>query len=110
METHSHTAVLHTEKRTCIFSASTVAIGAVAYLRTIDVDGDLQVGFVMGKSKLAPWPAHTIPRLELCAAALAVQMYEQIRDDMYIHVDAVRFFTDGRIVLGYVHNSTRCFF
>lgn len=95
----------------CIFSdASTVAIGAVAYLRAIDPDDKPHVGFVMGKSRLAPRPAHTIPRLELCAAVLAVQVYELIRDEMDIDVDAVRFFTDSRIVLGYIHNSSRRFY
>ncbi|KAM4544606.1 uncharacterized protein PAE49_017493 [Odontesthes bonariensis] len=95
----------------CIFSdASTIAIGAVAYLRAITADGKPHMGFVMGKSRLAPRPAHTIPRLELCAAVLAVQMYELIRDEMDIDVDAVRFFTDSRIVLGYIHNSSRRFY
>lgn len=54
----------------CIFSdASTMAVGAVAYLRAINNEGQCYVGFVMGKSKLAPRPAHTVPRLELCAAS-----------------------------------------
>ncbi|XP_049341522.1 uncharacterized protein LOC125806060 [Astyanax mexicanus] len=98
-------------KELCIFcDASTTAIGAVAYLRTIDANGNPHVGFVMGKSKLAPRPAHTIPRLELCAAVLAVQMYELIRDEMDMHVDTVRFFTDSKIVLGYIHNSSRRFY
>ncbi|KAJ8381227.1 hypothetical protein SKAU_G00020050 [Synaphobranchus kaupii] len=96
----------------CIFSdASTVAIGAVAYLRTINADGKAHTGFIMGKSKLAPRPDHTIPRLELCAAMLAVQMYELIRDEMdIIHVGAVSFYTDSRIVLGYIHNSSKRFY
>ena len=51
----------------------------------------------MGKSKLAPRPAHTIPRFKLCAAVLAVQMYELTRDD-------------SKIVLGYIHNSSRRFY
>ena len=64
-----------------IFSdASTVAIGVVAYLRVVDSEGQRHVGFVMGKSKLAPRPAHTIPHLELCAAVLTVEMYELIRN------------------------------
>lgn len=70
-------------KELCLFSdASTVAIGAVAYLRVVDADNKCQVGFVMGKAKLAPRPAHTIPRLELCAAVLAVEMYVTIRDEI----------------------------
>ncbi|KAK0145245.1 hypothetical protein N1851_015867 [Merluccius polli] len=51
--------------------ASTKAIGSVAYLKLTDTDGNVHVGFVMGKAKLAPLPEHTVPRLELCAAVLA---------------------------------------
>lgn len=48
----------------CVFSdASTMAIAAVAYLRVLDSDGRWHIGFVMGKSKLATYPVHTIPRL-----------------------------------------------
>ncbi|XP_064864890.1 uncharacterized protein LOC135564299 [Oncorhynchus nerka] len=93
-----------------IFSdASTVAIGAVAYLRVIDSEGQCHVGFVMEKSKLAPRPAHTIPRLELCAALLAVEMYELIKDEIDIDVNAAKFYTDSKIVLGYIHNVTKRF-
>ncbi len=58
---------VHTEL--CVFSdASTKAIGAVAYLKALQKDGLVEVGFVMGKAKLAPLSEPTIPRLELCAA------------------------------------------
>ncbi|XP_063758693.1 uncharacterized protein LOC134877201 [Eleginops maclovinus] len=98
-------------KELCIFSdASTVAIGAVTYMRATDAEGQYHVGFVMGKSKLAPRPAHTIPRLELCAAVLAVELYELISDEMDVEVDTVKFFTDSKIVLGYIHNCTRRFY
>ncbi|KAJ8335408.1 hypothetical protein SKAU_G00387500 [Synaphobranchus kaupii] len=63
-----------------------------------------------GSPSWPPGPDHTIPRLELCAAVLAVQMYELIRDEMDIHVDAVSFYTDSRIVLGYIHNSSKRFY
>ncbi|XP_074518426.1 uncharacterized protein LOC141784488 [Halichoeres trimaculatus] len=98
-------------KELCIFSdASTIAIGAVAYLRAMDSEGQTHVGFVMGKSKLAPRPAHTVPRLELCAAVLAVELYDLIRDELDIELDAVKFFTDSKIVLGYIHNTSRRFY
>ncbi|XP_028996228.1 uncharacterized protein LOC114849211 isoform X1 [Betta splendens] len=98
------------KKELCIFSdASIVAIGAVAYLHTVDSEGH-HVGFVMGKSKLAPRPAHTVPRLELCAAVLAVEIFELIRDELDVKVDNVKFFTDSKIVLGYIHNASRRFY
>ena len=95
----------------CIFSdASTMAIGAVAYLRAINNEGQCHVGFIMGKSKLAPRPAHTVPRLELCAAVLAVELYDLLRDEIDTDMDAVKFFTDSKIVLGYIYNNTKRFY
>lgn len=40
--------------------------------------GNSQVSFDMDKVKLAPVPEHTIPRLELCAAVLAVDLADLI--------------------------------
>nr|XP_055053880.1 uncharacterized protein LOC129439016 [Misgurnus anguillicaudatus] len=98
-------------KELWIFSdASTTAIGAVAYLRAIDQEEQCHFGFIMGKSKLAPRPAHTVPRLELCAAVLAVELYDLLKDEMDILWDAVNFFTDSKIVLGYIHNTSRRFY
>eukprot|EP00079_Xenopus_tropicalis_P024746 XP_012817710.2 PREDICTED: uncharacterized protein LOC100485864 [Xenopus tropicalis] len=98
-------------KELYVFSdASNTAIGAVAYLKTIDVCNKCSVGFVMGKSRLSPKPAHTIPRLELCAAVLTVELYELIRDEIDKDLDAVRFFTDSKTVLGYICNTSRRFF
>lgn len=94
----------------CLFSdASTQAIAAVAYLRVTSNEKQCHVGFIMGKAKLAPHPAHTVPRLELCAAVLAAEMADMIRSEMDIGIHAVRFFTDSRIVLGYIHNTSRRF-
>lgn len=64
----------------------------------------------MGKSRLAPCPAHTIPPLELCAGVLAVERYELIRDEIDAEVEAVKFFLDSKIVLGYICNSTKRFY
>ena len=62
-----------------VFSdASEKAISTVAYLRTVSDTGKVELGFVSGKSKVAPKHGHTIPRLELCAAQLAVEMAEVI--------------------------------
>ncbi len=92
----------------CIFSdASTLAIAAVAYLRVIDSNGQPHVGFVMGRSKLAPFAAHTVPRLELCAAVVAVELMELIKGEIDLELHNIHFYTDRRIVLGYIHNVTR---
>lgn len=71
--------------------ASTRAVGAVAYLKLTDGDGHSEVGFLIGKARLAPKPDITIPRLELCAAVLAVEVAELVLDELDITVDQVSF-------------------
>ncbi|XP_076849293.1 uncharacterized protein LOC143497287 [Brachyhypopomus gauderio] len=94
----------------CVFSdASVKAIAAVAYLKVTREDGHNEVGFVMGKAKLAPVPELTIPRLELCAAVLAVEMSEVLKEELKIEIDRTTFYTDSKVVLGYISNQTRRF-
>ncbi|KAJ8369941.1 hypothetical protein SKAU_G00099690 [Synaphobranchus kaupii] len=95
----------------CVFSdASTKAIAAVAYLKAIDEHGKSDVGFVLGKAKLAPLSDPTIPRLELCAAVLAVEMAELILEELDLKPDAVHFYCDSKVVLGYIYNETKRFY
>lgn len=105
----SLTKAVYTEL--CIFSdASTKAIGVVAYLRAVQEGGKVEVGLVMGKAKLAPQSALTIPRLELCAAVLAVEVADVIQEELDLKLDAIRFFTDSKVVLGYIYNETKRFY
>ncbi|KAM9771204.1 uncharacterized protein ACBT44_004535 [Syngnathus typhle] len=99
------------QKEICIFSdASTKAIGAVAYLRTTNEDGQIHVGFILGKAKLSPPSEPTIPRLGLCAAVLAVEMAELIVQEIDLPLDAVTFYCDSKVVLGYIHNQSKRFY
>ncbi|VDI30798.1 Hypothetical predicted protein [Mytilus galloprovincialis] len=94
-----------------VFSdASEKAIAAVAYLRTTDSSGEPNIGFILGKAKVAPTSGHTIPRLELSAAVLAVEITQTIVDNLDLHIDNVKFYTDSKVVLGYISNETRRFF
>ncbi|XP_037399818.1 uncharacterized protein LOC108416929 [Pygocentrus nattereri] len=100
-----------TRKELHVFAdASVKAIAAVAYLKVIDAEEKPHVGFVLGKAKLAPQSAHTIPRLELGAAVLAVEIAEVITSELDIDLNAVEFYTDSRVVLGYISNQTRRFY
>ena len=90
--------------------ASEKAIAAAAYMKTTDVSGQMSVVFIMGKSKLAPVGGHTIPRLELCAAVLAVEIAEILSVQMDLPCASMFFHTDSKVVLGYISNRTRRFF
>lgn len=89
-------SLLSTQHRElCVFSdASTTSISAVAYLRAVDDEGHSYVGYCMGKSKLAPCHSHTVPRLELCAAVLAVELADTLLDGLDIETHSVKFYTD----------------
>ena len=90
--------------------ASEWAIAAVAYLRYQDKDHDPCIGFVIGKAKVAPLPRHTIPRLELCAALLAVDISELATEYLDIELDDIKFYSDSKVVLGCIYNQTRRLF
>jgi hypothetical protein len=63
----------------------------------------------MGKSKVAPRLASSVPRLELRAAVLGIEIACIIRDQMDVRADHFKFFTDSKIVLGYIYNHTKRF-
>ena len=78
-------ACLSSAQHTDVFSdASVKAIAAVAYLKVTDGEGRCHVGFIIGKAKLAPTSAHTVPRLELRAAVLAVEIAELVVSELDI--------------------------
>ena len=54
--------------------ASTLAFGAVAYLRWRISETEFECRLVMAKCKLAPMRQLPIPKVELCSAVLAVRM------------------------------------
>ena len=100
-----------TNKEVHVFSdASEKAIAAVAYLKTTAEDGGSQLGFLIGKAKVAPTSGHTIPRLELCGAVLAVEIAEIVSDQLGISPACMHFHTDSKVVLGYINNQTKRFY
>lgn len=87
--------------------ASEKAVSAVAYVKD---SSDYSIGFVMGNCKLAPLHGHTIPRLELCAALLGAEMADTIIQALDNPFSAVRYFSDSKVVLGYLYNTTKRFY
>ncbi|XP_062614642.1 uncharacterized protein LOC134276399 [Saccostrea cucullata] len=100
----------HRKELLIFCDASELAIAAVCYLKVHYPDGSTSQGFVLGKAKVAPVSGHTIPRLELCAAVLAVNVGQTAKEQLKIEIDDVKYFSDSRIVLGYINNAKKRFF
>ncbi|XP_061166393.1 uncharacterized protein LOC133175314 [Saccostrea echinata] len=99
-----------TRREVLVFcDASKDIIAAVAYLKLQDNDTS-STSFLLGKAKVAPVHGHTIPRLELCAAVLATEIAEFVRDQLKIPAEDFHFFSDSQIVLGYISNESRRFY
>ena len=85
--------------------ASEVGMGVVVYLRLIDTHGRIHCSFVLGKARVTPLKAITIPRLELTACTMAVKLSKVITDQLEYQIDAIHFWTDSMSVLRYIANT-----
>ena len=90
--------------------ASEMAISTVCYLRIVYNTCQVQVAFVLGKTKLTPVHATTIPLLELCAAILVVEMDKLVHEELERKPDSVTYYSDSKVVLGYISNESRRFY
>ena len=81
--------------------ASLKGYGSVVYLRQEDCEGNACISFVLGKSRIAPMKATTVPRLELTAALTSVKLICLIQRELKVNAD-VLYLTDSKAVLGYI--------
>jgi hypothetical protein len=89
--------------------ASKEAIGVAAYLKQLNEKGEASVSLVFGQAKVAPIRPTSIPRLELCAAVLSTKAVKKLRTELDLTIDNVKFYTDSKVVLGYIYNDARRF-
>jgi len=89
--------------------ASEVGYGVASYLRSDDFRGNCSCSLLIARSRLAPIKTITIPRLELSAAALAVQLDKLIRAELDVKLCRSWFWTDSSIVLSYIKNVDKRF-
>lgn len=83
--------------------------GAVCYLRLVDVNDRMHCAFLVRRSRLAQVRPMTVLRLELCAAVLAVQLKQSIREELDIPVTKSTFWSDSTCILQYIKNQSRRF-
>lgn len=89
--------------------ASKDGYGTVSYIRLKNSRGEKHVAFLLGKARVTPLKASTIPRLELTAAVLAARVDAMLKAELEVQLDESVFWTDSMSVLKYVNNEDRRF-
>ncbi|KAK3890967.1 hypothetical protein Pcinc_005134 [Petrolisthes cinctipes] len=89
--------------------ASSSEYATCTYLRILYEDGDIDVTFMLGKCRFVPFkPVLSIPRLELIATVLSVQLATKLRKELPQRYTEY-FWTDSTVVLGYIKNTAARF-
>ena len=88
--------------------ASEKAYGYVSYLRLVDDRDIVHCSLLIGKTKLAPLKSLTVPRLELCAATIAINLDQTLRQELQLPFELLPsvFWTDSTTVLRYIRNES----
>ena len=89
--------------------ASFTGYGQSSYLRLVDEQGQVHCSLVLGKARVTPLRQVSIPRLELTAAVLSVKMSSLLRHELKYDNIAEYFWSDSKVVLGYIANEARRF-
>ncbi|XP_057677992.1 uncharacterized protein LOC130907200 [Corythoichthys intestinalis] len=89
--------------------ASTSGYGMCSYLRAVSESGKVHCVLVMAKARVAPTKITTIPRLELSATLLATRISDLLKSEMEIEDLHNYFWTDSKVVLGYINNDEKRF-
>ena len=79
--------------------ASQDAYGAVVYMRSQGVKGNVLLSFVASKTRVAPLQSISIPRLELMAAVLGKRLALSIAEVLGIDKEFITFWTDSTSVI-----------
>ncbi len=100
---------MKSRKQNCTFfsDGSRVGYGVVAYLRLVDIYDRIHRSFVLGRARVAPIREITIPRLELSAAVVSVQLRETIQRELDMRLDRVTFWCDSLYVLKCIRNEKK---
>ena len=64
---------------------------------------------MIGKARVTPLKSVTVPRLTLTAAVVSVRVSEQLRRELDVNITNEVFWTDSKVVLGYIANDVKWF-
>lgn len=82
--------------------ASETAYVAVTYLQTEDEDGGMHVSLLRARTRVAPLQQVSLPRLELCAAALVTHLAEHVWSVLGIPSAPVHLWSDSTVALAWI--------
>ena len=82
--------------------ASERAFAAVLYIRVVGHDDNAQTYLITLKTKVAPLQRVTLPRLELCAAALLIRLVTDTKGTLELDGVPTHLWSDSRIVLDWI--------
>ena len=85
------------------------AYGQCSYLRLTNDSVQIHCSLAMAKSRVAPLKPVTIPRLELTAALASIKISDVLRRELEYDQITEVFWTDSKVVIGYVSNDARRF-
>jgi len=89
--------------------ASQSGIGQVSYLQIVNENKDVHVSFLMSKARVAPIKPLSIPRMELTAAVVSVNVTAMLERELdYTSLQSV-YYTDSEVMIAYIHNDARRF-
>ncbi|XP_043209382.1 uncharacterized protein LOC122374611 [Amphibalanus amphitrite] len=89
--------------------ASLEGYGYCSYLRIMTEDGQMASSLVFSKARVTPKRPLTVPRLELTAAVAMVKGSCLLRRELDIPELNEVFWTDSKVVLGYIYNESKRF-
>ena len=89
--------------------ASYDGYGQCSYIRQVDKQGNVSTSLLMAKARVPPSKPITVPRMELTAAVVSVKIGHLLHKELRLENAEQYFWTDSKVVLGYINNEARKF-
>ena len=88
---------------------ASVGSGQCSYVRMVNDQQKVHCSLVMAKSRVTPLKPVTVPRLELTAAVVSTKISAFLQKELKYGCVPEYFWTDSKVVLGYISNEARRF-
>ena len=80
--------------------ASTCPIAAIIYLRSYENNTkQTETSFIISRCKVTPLKSLSVPKLELEAAIIGIQLLKTVQKEKTLKIHDIHFWTDSRVVL-----------